>query len=256
MKKNALKKVILGLCVAASLSLTACGGTADKDAGTTKEASTEAKSESDKKTTEEKKDTKSEDKTEEKKAEYTAKEKETTEADEKTEEEKTSDEASEENGGESASEDVYAGISIGEAISNVKKQTGSGAEILNYYKGYNPTIADSPAWVIEVSLISASEEAVTDTYYVDQFQCFSQSSIDSEDDGDITDDEYAHISYSEAVTTVKRQAGSGAEILDVVKGEDPEGVECWLVTVMPVSRDDDVESVTYAVNSNQCYAIE
>ena len=66
------------------------------------------------------------------------------------------------------------------------------------------------------------------------------------------DEEYAGISYSDAVTAVRRQAGSGAEVLNVIQSTTPDGAPAWAITVMPVSASDEAISETYYVNSDGC----
>ena len=66
--------------------------------------------------------------------------------------------------------DIY--ISKEDALAKVKSQAGSGAEIIDAYKGYTPN--GTQAWVVTVSPITASEEAVTVTYYVGDHFCYAE----------------------------------------------------------------------------------
>ena len=68
-------------------------------------------------------------------------------------------------------EDKY--IDESEAIANVKKQAGSGAQIINSEKGYSPD--GFPAWIIVVAPVTASDEPVTDTYYSGYQFCYKET---------------------------------------------------------------------------------
>ena len=63
-------------------------------------------------------------------------------------------------------------LSREEAIANVKQQAGSGAKIIDAYKGYTPD--GDEAWVITVTPVSASEDAENVTYYCNRFFCYSK----------------------------------------------------------------------------------
>lgn len=66
--------------------------------------------------------------------------------------------------------DAY--LSREEAIANVKQQAGSGAQIIDAYKGYTPD--GDEAWVITVAPVSASEDAENVTYYCNRFFCYAE----------------------------------------------------------------------------------
>lgn len=63
------------------------------------------------------------------------------------------------------------------AIANVKQQAGSGAQIISCEKGTSPDGA--ACYVVVVAPITASEEAVYDTYYSGYQFCYKASSDNS-----------------------------------------------------------------------------
>ena len=73
---------------------------------------------------------------------------------------------------DSGDSDSDSYISKEDALAKVRLQAGSGAEIIDAYKGYTPD--GTHAWVVTVSPITASEEAVTVTYYVGYMFCYSE----------------------------------------------------------------------------------
>ena len=74
-----------------------------------------------------------------------------------------------------ADPDVY--IDEQTAIANVKQQAGSGAQIISCEKGTSPDGA--ACYVVVVAPITASEEAVYDTYYSGYQFCYKASSDNS-----------------------------------------------------------------------------
>ena len=244
MKKGYLKTLFASMCVVAALSFGGCGKDSSTEKTTSvKEATTEAKKDTDKDKKEDKKSTKESENTKESKDTQ----QETTAAEQTTEAAATEQ--------TSGNDDVYAYISYADAYANVKSVAGSGSNVLSYYKGFDP--AGHECWVFSVSLISASDEEVIETYYVDNHQCYSQSSYE-EGKEEVTpnEDTYAGITYDEAVSLVKEREGSGAEILSVIQGTSPDGVSAWIITVMPISSSEDCQSVTYYAGEFFCYPEE
>lgn len=148
--------------------------------------------------------------------------------------------------GDNTISDNNIGISKAEAISEVRQQAGSGAEIVNAYEGYTPEGIE--AWVVTVIPVSKSDEYEQVTYYAGYLFCYAEK---NESDSSSADND-GYISRETAIANVKQQAGSGAEILDAYKGYSPEGFEAWVITVAPVSADGD-ETVTYYAGYQFCY---
>ena len=142
------------------------------------------------------------------------------------------------------------GISESEAIKNVKKQAGSGAQIVSSYQGTTPD--GLPAWVVTVTPVSDSNDTGNVTYYSGYQFCYpAQNSAETADKaGDVG------ISESEAIKNVKKQAGSGAQIVSSYQGTTPDGMPAWVVTVTPVSDSNDTGNVTYYSGYQFCYAAE
>ena len=65
-----------------------------------------------------------------------------------------------------------------------------------------------------------------------------------------------YIDRADAVAAVKAQAGSGAQILDVKQGYTPDGIEAWVITVVPVTSSDENKTVTYYSGYQFCYSNE
>ena len=81
---------------------------------------------------------------------------------------------------ENAAADEENDVSIDEqtAIANVRQQAGSGAQVISCEKGTSPDGA--ACWVVVVAPVTASEEAVYDTYYSGYLFCYKASSGDGE----------------------------------------------------------------------------
>ncbi|MBQ3284432.1 MAG: hypothetical protein IJH40_02210 [Ruminococcus sp.] len=81
---------------------------------------------------------------------------------------------------EGAGADSGDGVGIDEqtAIANVRQQAGTGAQIISCTEGTSPE--GFPCYVIVVAPITASEEAVYDTYYSGYLFCYKASSGDGE----------------------------------------------------------------------------
>ena len=81
---------------------------------------------------------------------------------------------------EDAASDSDNDIDIDEqtAIANVRQQAGTGAQVISCEKGTSPDGA--PCWVVVVAPVTASEEAVYDTYYSGYLFCYRDSSGDAE----------------------------------------------------------------------------
>lgn len=61
-------------------------------------------------------------------------------------------------------------------------------------------------------------------------------------------------SFSAAISNVKIQAGSGAEIISCKKGYAPDGISCWIVVVAPITNGSTPEQVTYYSGYQFCYS--
>ena len=144
------------------------------------------------------------------------------------------------------------GISYDTAIANVKAQAGSGAQILNAVEGQTPD--GYPCWVVTVSPVSNSDESETVTYYSGHLFCYAENYQGAQDNIVNSENNDIGISYDTAIANVKAQAGSGAQILNAVEGQTLDGYPCWVVTVSPVSKSDDRETVTYYSGHLFCYA--
>ena len=150
-------------------------------------------------------------------------------------------------------EDGYISQSL--AVENVKAIAGSGAQILDIYKGTSPE--GFKAWVITVAPVTTSDGPESVTYYSGYQFCYAENyeTLDT-DTSDTEFDEDGYISESLAITNVKMIAGYGAQILDSYKGTSPEGFKAWVVTVAPITTADGPESVTYYSGYQFCYAAE
>ena len=165
MRKQTMKKLVLGFLIVTALGLTACGAKKDDEAdGAAKTTATETTKDA----TTEKQGNVSEvaDTTEEVSTEAVTTEAEVTEA-ETTEADATGQ--SEQSG---TADEVYAGITQGEAVTNVRRLEGSGATILSVEKGASPR--DGDAWVIRVAPVGKAEDPVEVTYYVSDSFCFTE----------------------------------------------------------------------------------
>ena len=127
------------------------------------------------------------------------------------------------------------------AIANVRQLVGTGAQVLDYYKGYSPD--GIKAWVVTVAPVSTSDSAANLIYYSGYQFCYTVTTEVDDDAEGVNSDGY--IEESVAIANVKQQAGSGAQILSCEKGYTPDGFEAWIITVAPVSASDTAETVTY-----------
>lgn len=75
-----------------------------------------------------------------------------------------------------------------------------------------------------------------------------------EQSGNGSSNEVGGITREEAIANVKAQAGSGAQILNSVVGQSPDGLPCWVVTVSPVTNSAEAKTVTYYSGYQFCYA--
>ena len=137
-------------------------------------------------------------------------------------------------------------IERSEALAQVKSQAGSGSEIINAYEGETPD--GIKAWVVEVSPITRTEEPVTLTYYCNADFCYVAQSDEDETEQD------GFISQADAVSQVRSQVGSGAQILNVTEDYTPEGLKAWVIIVTPVTTEEGPETVTYYVGDGFCYS--
>ena len=150
-----------------------------------------------------------------------------------------------------SSEEVeyYAGITRGEAINEVKKQVGTGAEILAVYTGYTPD-ASAESWVVVVSLVTTGDTKIVN-YYVNDKGCYSGDS-DNENDSE-KDEEYSGITQAEACSKVSEAAGNGATVLSVEKGYTPSGYEAWVILIDPQTEKEYITTKTYYVGEFFCF---
>ena len=137
------------------------------------------------------------------------------------------------------------------AIANVRQQAGTGAQIVDSYKGYSPDGAH--AWVVTVKPITTGEGADTVIYYSGYQFCYPEQSSGSESSSNEKVDEDGYIKQETAVAQVKQQAGSGAEVLDCYQGYAPDGSKAWVITVVPVTTGDGPDTVVYYTNYQFCY---
>ncbi len=112
--------------------------------------------------------------------------------------------------GSSAAVDEDGYIDHQTAIANVRQQAGTGAQIVDSYKGYSPDGA--LAWVVTVKPITTGEGADTVIYYSGYQFCYPEQSSGSESSSNEKVDEDGYIKQETAVAQVKQQAGSGAEV--------------------------------------------
>ena len=68
-----------------------------------------------------------------------------------------------------------------------------------------------------------------------------------------TDDIKVGIDRETAISNVKTQAGSGAEIISCTKGYAPDGISCWIVVVAPVTNGSTPEQIAYYSGYQFCY---
>ena len=154
-----------------------------------------------------------------------------------------SDKASESNNG--------IGISRDEAVANVKKQAGTAAQVISVEEGADPD--GLPCYVVEVSVVTTDEEAKTVTYYSGYQFCYADNYRDA-DNGDSSGN--IGITEEEAVANVKKQAGTGAEIISVEEGVNPDGLPCYIVVVSPITKTEEATTVTYYSGYLFCYAAQ
>ena len=144
-----------------------------------------------------------------------------------------------------ASDNINVGIDETTAISNVKKQVGSGAKIISCTKGYD--LNGLGCWVVVVAPITNGTGSETVTYYSGYQFCYCDTK--SSDNINVGIDE------ATAVSNVKKQVGSGATIISCTKGYDLNGLGCWVVVVAPVTNGTSPETVTYYSGYQFCYSV-
>ena len=150
--------------------------------------------------------------------------------------------------GSSQSDDGY--IDQQTAIANVKQQAGSGATIISSTKGYAPD--GLKAWVIVVQPVTNNDSTDTVTYYSGYQFCYPAEASEN-NDSDSSDDSDGYIDEQTAISNVKQQAGSGANIVSAAKGYSPDGVKAWVIVVQPVTNNDSTDTVTYYSGYQFCY---
>ncbi|MCR5652896.1 MAG: hypothetical protein K6F88_03755 [Ruminococcus sp.] len=153
-----------------------------------------------------------------------------------------------------------------EAVAKIKEQAGSGAAIKEHYKGTDPD--GKKAWVFVVVPITKDDTKTAVTYYVNDDFCYciedNEKSDDSDDSDDADDsdgsddsaegDSDRYISEAQALKKVREMAGSGAQIKNSKKGTTPDGKKAWVITVIPITKDDGPATVVYYINDSFCYS--
>ena len=160
-----------------------------------------------------------------------------------------SSQSSQSDDGSSSSSDGL--ISESEAAAKVRQLEGTAAQVINSYEGTAPD--GSPAWIITVSRVTTGDAQYV-TYYVGNDFCYC---VDEDyDSDDQSSDGYSgtDITEEEAIAMVRQQAGSRAQIISSYEGYTPDGIPAWVITVAPVSKSADSETVTYYAGYGFCYA--
>jgi len=147
-------------------------------------------------------------------------------------------------------------ISEQDAIANLRQLIGTGAQVIDYYKGYTPD--GTPAWVVTVAPITNSEDPVYVTYYSGYLFCYADTANQNNDDTPVDQpsvefDDDGYINEQDAVANVKQLAGTGAQIVDYYKGYTPDGTPAWVVTVAPITNSEDPVYITYYSGYLFCY---
>lgn len=143
------------------------------------------------------------------------------------------------------------GISREEAIANVKKQEGSGAQIISCEEGTSPE--GFRCYVIVVSPISASEEVKTVTYYSGYLFCYSEEEYDPDQASKYDPDSEVGISETDAISSVRSQVGDAAEIVSIEQGTSSEGFSCYVIVVSVQSDNGEFVNETYYAGYQFCY---
>ena len=156
-----------------------------------------------------------------------------------------------ENNGSSAAENSYNNIGVDQetAINNVKEQIGSDAAIISCTKGYSAGEGFN-CWIIVAKPANSTK---TYTYYSGYQFCYSYERMDEMSDTNAIADSNGFFSESDAIRIVREQVGSGANIISCTKGTDPNGTNCWVVVVEPVTNGNGPERVTYYTGYGFCY---
>ena len=141
------------------------------------------------------------------------------------------------------------GIDRDTAINNVKYQLGYDAEIISCTKGYSAGDGFN-CWIIVAKPANSTK---TYTYYSGYQFCYSYERMDEMSDTNAIADSNGFFSESDAIRIVREQVGSGANIISCTKGTDPNGTNCWVVVVEPVTNGNGPERVTYYTGYGFCY---
>ena len=141
------------------------------------------------------------------------------------------------------------GIDRDTAINNVKYQLGYDAEIISCTKGYSAGEGFN-CWIIVAKPANSTK---TYTYYSGYQFCYSYERMDEMSDTNAIADSNGFFSESDAIRIVREQVGSGANIISCTKGTDPNGTNCWVVVVEPVTNGNGPERVTYYTGYGFCY---
>ncbi len=141
------------------------------------------------------------------------------------------------------------GIDRDTAINNVKYQLGYDAEIISCTKGYSAGEGFN-CWIIVAKPANSTK---TYTYYSGYQFCYSYERMDEMSDTNAIADSNSFFSESDAIRIVREQVGSGANIISCTKGTDPNGTNCWVVVVEPVTNGNGPERVTYYTDYGFCY---
>jgi hypothetical protein len=72
----------------------------------------------------------------------------------------------------------------------------------------------------------------------------------------ITNSDNIGVDRETAIANVREQVGSGAQILSCEKGVSPEGFNCWVIKVAPVTNGNGPDSMTYFSGYQFCYCLD
>ena len=116
-------------------------------------------------------------------------------------------------------------ISEADALAEVKRQAGSGAQVTNYYKGYSPEGYE--AWVVTVEPVTNGNGADTVIYYVGSHFCYREDAANTDNDDEANT--YAGVTVDYARETALSAMGDPYTFDSISKGFAPDGSEAWVV---------------------------
>lgn len=154
--------------------------------------------------------------------------------------------------GTEAGADADGFISREDAAAKVKQQIGTAGQIIDMTLGTSPDGAK--AWVVTASVAGREDAPSTVVYYVGYQFCYTDS-YNTVDGDEEAGDGSANVGVDRAtaINNVKKQAGTGAEIISCYAGTSPEGLPAWIITVAPVTADVNAVAVTYYSGYQFCY---